>query len=78
MSQLQYRNENQNFLSNFVFQFIKKMKWRFRFTDLFLMSRKQVRKSVGLLWKSQNVLSKSSRLLIRPHHDHGHIIYGQA
>ena len=24
MSQLQYRNENQNFISNFVFQFIKK------------------------------------------------------
>ena len=24
MSQLQYKNENQNFLSNFLFQFIKK------------------------------------------------------
>ena len=35
MSQLQYRNKNQNFLSNFVFQFIKKkMKWHFRYTDL--------------------------------------------
>ena len=33
MSQLQYRNENQNFLSNFVFQFIKKMKWHFRYKD---------------------------------------------
>ena len=42
------------------------------------MSRKQVRKSVGLLWKPQNVLPKTSRLLIRPHHDHGHIIYDQA
>ena len=31
MSQLQYRNENQNFISNFVFQFIKKAKWH---TDL--------------------------------------------
>ena len=26
MSQLQYRNENQNFISDFVFQFIKKNK----------------------------------------------------
>ena len=29
MSQLQYRNKNQNFISNFVFQFIKKAKWHF-------------------------------------------------
>ena len=34
MSQLQYRNENQNFISNFVFQFIKKAKWHFSYTDL--------------------------------------------
>ena len=27
LSQLQYRNENQNFISNFIFQFIKKTKW---------------------------------------------------
>ena len=27
MPQLQYRNENQNFNSNFVFQYIKKAKW---------------------------------------------------
>ena len=33
MSQLQIRNKNQNFISNLVFQFIKKMKWHFRFTD---------------------------------------------
>ena len=34
MFQLQYRNENQNFISNFVFQFIKKKtKWHFRYTD---------------------------------------------
>ena len=33
MSQLQYRNENQNFISNFVFQFIKKTKWHFRYRD---------------------------------------------
>ena len=26
MSQLQYKNENQNYISNFVFQFIKKKK----------------------------------------------------
>ena len=31
--QLQYRNENQIFISNCVFQFIKKMKWHFRYTD---------------------------------------------
>ena len=36
MSQLQYRNENQNFVSNFVFQFIKKMKWHFGYTDCLL------------------------------------------
>ena len=29
MSQLQYRNESQNFISNFVFQFIKKTKRHF-------------------------------------------------
>ena len=33
MTQLQYRNENQNFISNFVFQFIKKTKWSLRYTD---------------------------------------------
>ena len=31
MTQLQYRNENQNFISNFVFQFIKKTKWSLRY-----------------------------------------------
>ena len=34
MSQPQYRNKNQNFISNFVFQFIEKTKWHFRYTDL--------------------------------------------
>ena len=34
MSQLQYRNENQNFISNFVFRFIEKTKWHFWYTDL--------------------------------------------
>ena len=33
MSQLQYSNENENFISNFVFQFTKKMKLHFRYTD---------------------------------------------
>ena len=33
MSQLQYSNENENFISNFVFQFTKKMKWHFRYAD---------------------------------------------
>ena len=27
MSQFQYRNENQNFIFNFVFQFVKETKW---------------------------------------------------
>ena len=30
MSQLQYNNENQLFISNFGFQFIKIMKWHFQ------------------------------------------------
>ena len=33
MSQFQYRNKNQNFISNFVFQFIKKAKSHFGYTD---------------------------------------------
>ena len=33
MPQLQYRNKNQNFTSNFVFQFIKKTKLHFMYTD---------------------------------------------
>ena len=48
------------------------------FFKLFLLSRKQVRKSIGLLRKSQNVLPKSSKLYIRPHHDRSHILYDQA
>ena len=43
------------------------------FCQIFLLSRKQVRKSVDSLRKSQNVLPKTFKLLIRPHHDHGHI-----
>ena len=33
LSQLQYRNENENFISNFIFQLIKKTKWHFGYTD---------------------------------------------
>ena len=33
MSQFQCRNKNQNFISNFIFQFIKKTKWHFGYTD---------------------------------------------
>ena len=33
VSKFQYRNKNQNFISNFVFQFIKKTKWHFGYTD---------------------------------------------
>ena len=34
LSQLQYRNENQNFISNFISQFIKKTNLYFGYTDL--------------------------------------------
>ena len=34
ISQLQYRKEDLNFKSNIAFQFIKKTKWHFRYTDL--------------------------------------------
>ena len=33
VSKFQYRNKNQNFISNFVFQFTKKTKWHFGYTD---------------------------------------------
>ena len=33
MSQLQYKIENENLFPNSVFQFIKKAKWHFRYTD---------------------------------------------
>ena len=41
MSQLQHRNENQNFISNFVLQFIKKTKWHFRYTDSLCFVKQQ-------------------------------------
>ena len=44
------------------------------FLKLFFLSRKQVRKSVDLLWNSQNVWPKTSKLFIAPHHN----IYDQA
>ena len=33
LSQLQYKNENPNFISNFISEFIKKAKWYFGYTD---------------------------------------------
>ena len=39
MSQSQYRNKNQDFISNFVFQFIKKTKWHFGYTDSLRLAR---------------------------------------
>ena len=34
LSELQYWNENQNYISNFIFQLMKKTKWHFGYTDL--------------------------------------------
>ena len=48
------------------------------FFKLFLLSSKQVRKSVGLLQRSKNVIQKTSKLIIRPHHDHCQITCEQA
>ena len=47
ISQPKYWKENQNFISNFAFQFIKKMLWRFRYTDsstvgIFFFSEKEL------------------------------------
>ena len=47
------------------------------FFKIFLLSCKQIRKSVGPLRKFQNVLPRTFKLFVRPHHDHGHIIYDQ-
>ena len=46
--------------------------------SLFLLSRKRVNKTVGLLRKLQNVLPRTSKLLIRPYLDHGDMIHDQA
>ena len=48
LSQLQYRNENQNFISNFIFQFIKKSKWHFGCTDYHTSQRIKT----ALTWKA--------------------------
>ena len=48
------------------------------FFNIFLLSRKGVRKTVGLLRKFQNVLPKTSKLLLRPHLHHDVIIHDQA
>ena len=42
------------------------------------MFRKQVIKLLGLLWKFNNVLPRTFKLFVRPHHEHGHIIYDEA
>ena len=47
------------------------------FFKLFLLSCKQVRKSVGLLRKFQNVLPRPFNLFVRPHYDHGDVIHDQ-
>ena len=47
MSQLQYSNENENFISNFVFQFTKKMKWHFRYADSLQQPKNQPPKGKG-------------------------------
>ena len=48
MSQLQYRNGSQNFISNFVFQFIKKMKWHFRDPNLLTALEKRNRSLISV------------------------------
>ena len=49
--------------------------WFRQFLNLFLLSCKRVSKTVVLLRKLQNVLARTSKLLIRPHLDHGNIIH---
>ena len=48
------------------------------FFNLFLLSCKRVSKTAGLLEKFQNILPRTSRLLIRRHLDHGDNIHDQA
>ena len=45
---------------------------------MFLLSCKRVSKTVGLLGKFQDVLSRASKLFIRPYLDHGDIIHDRA
>ena len=47
------------------------------FRKLFPLPRKQINKTVGLLEKLQNVLTRTSKLFVRPHIDHDDIIYDQ-
>ena len=61
ISQLQYRSENQNFISNLVFQFIKKMKWHFRCTDSHLQFNMRHPKEFSFLLKSWLVETKSGQ-----------------
>ena len=60
LSQLQYRNENQNFLSNFIFQFIKKTKRHFRYTDLNVL--KEIEKALVFLFIITSRFPKSKLL----------------
>ena len=47
------------------------------FRKLLPLPRKQINKTVGLLEKLQNVLTRISKLFVRPHIDHDDIIYDQ-
>ena len=66
------------FSNNYFKEYILMAASAIRFFQLFLLPRKQVRKSVGLLRNSPNALPKTSKLSIRPNHDYGYIIYDQA
>ena len=48
------------------------------FFKLYLLSPKQVRKLIGSLRRSQNVLPRPFKLCVRPYYDHGHIMRDQA
>ena len=45
------------------------------FFKLYLLSPKQVRKSIGPLRRSQNVLPRPFKLCVRPYYDHGHVMH---
>ena len=61
MSQLQHRNENQNFISNFVLQFIKKTKWHFRYTVSLCFVKQQGLESLSF----QNISAFQTESLIK-------------
>ena len=45
--------------------------------NLFLLSCKRLSKTVGLLWRFLNVLTRTSKLFVRTHRDHCDIIHDQ-